>query len=451
MAGSYNTHSEQTRSEMLGEIGVESIDHLFDDVPGEVRLDRTLDLPQAISEWELESILKSHSRCNQNVDDFSCLIGGGKYNHQVPAVVDAIVSRGEFLTSYTPYQPEMSQGILQALFEYQQLMSKVTGLPVVNSSSYDGATALVDAAWMACSIQGRKRILVSSAIWDEHREVLDTYLEPRGVKISMVGICNRTGGVDRNELEERLGKEEFAGFLFQSPNSLGIVEDVEKINRIIQKSDCLSVLSFTPLLSGLLKTPGEMGVDIVVGEGQPLGIHLNAGGSSLGILSTKDCYRRFVPGRIVGKVTDIKGNLAYSLVFEDREQQVARDKATSNICSNQAMNAIRACIFLGCYGEAGFAGLARLNYAKAHYLRDRLGTLKGLSFPFSGPFFNEFVVGLPKSAGDVLAYLTQQSIFGGLDCSQKFGLDHAILISVTENLSKSELDHFVTQLGEAIR
>ena len=383
----YNTLSDYDKNVMLDAIGVDRVEDLFIDIPNNLRLERYLKLPKAMSEWELENKLKKLSRLNANTDEYMCFLGAGKYNHFVPAVIDTIVNRGEFLTSYTPYQPEMSQGLLQALYEYQLVLSKVTGLEVVNSSSYDGATAAADAAWVCCSInknKKKKKVLVAESFWRDYREVLDTYMQNRGVEVETVAYDKITGRIDLFQLEHKLKTQEPAGFLFQSPNAFGVLEDTEQVAKLCREYEVISSLSFNPLMSGLFKTPGQMGVDIVTGEGQPFGIHLNAGGSSLGIFSTKKEYKKYVPGRLIGKVTDIRGNLAYSLVFEDREQHVAREKSTSNICSNQALNAIRAGVFLAYIGERGLKNLAAINAAKAEYLVKEICSLPNTRLAFSG-------------------------------------------------------------------
>ena len=390
---------------------------------------------------------------NSTVKTHESYLGGGAYEHYIPAVVDAITNRGEFLTSYTPYQPEISQGLLQALFEYQTALSVVTGLPVVNGSCYDGATALADAAWACCLISGKKaeaEILVSNAIWPHYRKVVNTYMNGRGVKLHTQFFDSSTGRTDIATLEATLRISKPAGFIFQTPNALGVMEDVEAIAAACARQGVVSVCALNPLLSGICTPPGKFGVDIVTCDGQPLGMALNAGGPSLGVFATKKEYRKYVPGRLIGKVTDINGNLAYALVYEDREQHVARERATSNICSNQALNAIRAVIFLASLGENGFAKLAALNTRKAHYLSDLLSKIPGVSIKFSGPFFNEFVVTLPKPSAPLLSRMQSQGIFAGLDYSGMFGFEHALLINVTEVKSKAQLDAFALALGKVL-
>ena len=478
----YNTHRPEDKQAMLKAIGVASVDALFANVPPAIRLNRPLALPAAIPEWTLERHMEALANKNATVKTHSSFLGGGAYEHYIPAVVDALVSRGEFLTSYTPYQPEISQGLLQALFEYQTALAAITGLPVVNGSCYDGATALADAAWACCLIsrsspsplvggsgwgpsgsiannaplltsplaplltsplQGEKYIIISDGIWPHYRKVIDTYMDGRAVKRHALPLDGATGQIDIKTLDAAFTKNKPAGFLFQSPNALGIIEDVQTIADTCAKHGVVSVCSYNPLLSGIFTPPGVHGIDIVTCDGQPLGLPLNAGGPSLGVFATKKEYRKYIPGRLVGKVTDINGNLAYALVYEDREQHIARERATSNICSNQALNALRAVMYLATVGEQGFAKIAALNAQKAHYLAENLSKIPGVSLAFTGAFFNEFVIALPKP-------VTLANIFAGLDYSGQYGLKHALLIAVTETKTRADLDAYVDAIQKAV-
>lgn len=447
----YNTLSDCDKREMLDKIGVCSISDLFEDIPRVLRLNRLLDLPRPYSEWELENKMQKLAKENLSLDEYLCFLGAGKYNHSVPSLIDTIVNRGEFLTSYTPYQPEMSQGLLQALYEYQKTMSAITGLEVVNSSSYDGATAMADSAWVSCAIKNKKCILVAENVWREYLEVLTTYMNNRNVEIVLVKFDELTGEIDYNDLAKKLNTKKASGFIFQSPNAFGVVEDIKRVSDLCKQADAISSVSINPIIHGILKTPGEQGVDIVTGEGQPLGMHLYAGGSSLGIFSTKKIYRKYVPGRLIGKVTDINGRAAYSLVFEDREQHVAREKATSNMCSNQALNAIRAGIYLAYVGEQGLTNIAKINADKAEYLLAKLVKIHGVKRRFSGIYFNEFVVSLPINTETVIAKMQNNKIFAGINYRGFFGLDNELLIAVTEKLSYEKLDDYAKCLEESIQ
>lgn len=437
---------------MLAAIGAASMEELFAAVPPSLRLSRPLDLPPAHTEWELERVMRALAQKNATVKTHNSFLGGGAYEHYIPAVIDAVAGRGEFLTSYTPYQPEISQGLLQALAEYQSAMAAVTGLPVVNGSCYDGATALADAAWTCCLIhrESRGELVLSQGIWPHHRDVVKTYMDGRSVGLHSIALNAATGQTDIRLLADTLERLKPAGFLFQSPNALGVLEDAGAIAATCARYGVTSVCSANPLASGIVTPPGQLGVDIVTCDGQPLGLPLSAGGPSLGVYATRREYRKYVPGRLIGKVTDINGNLAYALVYEDREQHVARERATSNICSNQALNALRAVMFLACLGEQGFARLAALNARKAHYLAGKLTAIAGVKRPFSGPCFNEFVITLPKPAEPVLRSLLAQGIFAGIDYSGRFGLEHALLVTATEVKSRAQMDAYAAALKKAL-
>ena len=438
---------------MLEVIGKHSIADLFAAIPPSLKLARPLDLPAAIPEWALARHMQALADQNATVKTHNSFLGGGAYEHHIPAVIDALISRGEFLTSYTPYQPEISQGLLQALFEYQTALAAVTGLPVVNGSCYDGATALADSAWACCLISGKNKqgeLLVAESIWPHYRKVLDTYMVGRQIVCHTLAFDAKTGRIDSAALDTALAKHKPAGFLFQTPNALGIFEDVKAIAEICAKHSVISSCSFNPLAAGLVTPPGELGVDIVTCDGQPLGLPLSAGGPSVGVFATKKEYRKYVPGRLIGKVTDINGNLAYALVFEDREQHVARERATSNICSNQALNAIRAVIFLASIGENGLAKLAALNTRKSHYLAQILTDIAGVKLAYSGAFFNEFIVSLPKPVAEIQKKLLTGKIFAGIDYSGQFGLTHAMLVTATEVKSKADMDAYANALRKAL-
>jgi len=449
----YNTHRPEDKQAMLKAIGKSSINDLFAAVPASLRLSRPLDLPAPMTEWVLVKHLESLAHKNATTKTHNSFLGGGAYEHYIPAVIDAIVSRGEFLTSYTPYQPEISQGLLQSLFEYQTALAAVTGLPVVNGSCYDGATALADAAWTCCLISGKNakaELLISDGIWWHWRDTVSTYMDGRAVTRHTLGFDAKTGRTDLKKLEEAIAKHTPAGFLFQTPNALGVFEDVKAITEICARHNVTSVCAFNPLASGIVSSPGEQGADIVVCDGQPLGLPLNAGGPSLGVYATRKEYRKYVPGRLIGKVTDINGNLAYALVYEDREQHVARERATSNICSNQALNALRAVLYLSCLGQQGLAKIAALNTRKAHYLAEELAKIPGVALTYSGPFFNEFMITLPKPVAPMLKTLQAQGIFAGIDYSDHFSLKHALLVTATEVKTRAEMDAFAAALKKVL-
>ncbi|MDP3137986.1 MAG: aminomethyl-transferring glycine dehydrogenase subunit GcvPA [Burkholderiaceae bacterium] len=440
----YNVHTGADIQAMLEVMGLQSIEQLFADVPPQVRLGRDLRLPPALSEWALARDVRAMAERNHSTLTHACYLGGGVYEHYIPAVVDAIVSRGEFLTAYTPYQPEMSQGLLQALFEFQVLAGRLLGLDSVNCSVYDGATALAESCWMMCSSSGRRRIVVARAVWTEYREVLQTYLLPRGVRIDTVDQDARTGLTDTAALSALLAAGDVAGVALQSPNAFGVIEDVAAVAGACVASGTLLCVAVNPLLCGWLEAPGRNGADIVVCEGQPLGLPLSSGGPYIGIIACTKPLERFLPGRLVGRLHDINGKLGYALVKEDREQHVARDKATSHICSNQALNAVRVAAYLSALGEANFMQLARVNAAQARYLHERLLALPGVTALRSGVFFNEFAIGLPVDAALFCERMRALGVFAGVPVSAELaGSSRGLLVAVTETKSLADLDAYV--------
>ena len=449
MTPNYLVHRDSERDEILHAMGLESIDDLFSHIPEHIRLNRPLDLPPAYSEWALEQHIRQLASANRTTRSHLSYIGGGMYEHHIPAVVDALANRGEFLTAYTPYQPEMSQGLLQSLAEYQQAIAALTGVPVVNSSSYDGATAMCEGVWVACLATVGERIVVSSAIWPQYRQTLETYLTARNVEIEYVDPDPVTGRLVVADLQARFADNPPNAFVFQSPNALGVLEDVKSLGMLCFANRIVSVMGFNPIQSGIFHPPGKYAIDVVFGDGQPLGIPLSAGGATLGLLACRKEYRKYMPGRLVGLVENIDGNPAYALTHEEREQHVARERATSNICSNQAWCALRAVIYLAALGEGGIRRLARLNARKAHYLADQLAQVPGVSLTFSGPFFNEFMVTLPKPVSDVQDALLNEGIFGGID-GRDLGRDDALLMAVTETKSKADLDHTAEVLAKVL-
>lgn len=451
MLSGYNVHREEDRVSMLETIGLSSIDELFAAIPAPLRMKRQLALPIPLSEWDLERNIRSLAARNHTTRTHLSFLGGGMYEHYIPAAVDALITRGEYLTAYTPYQPEMSQGLLQALWEYQQSMSAIAGLPLVNCSGYDGATSFADSAWVACQVTGRKVIAIGQSVWPQYREVLETFLTARGVRILEVTADPVTGQVDEENLRNSIRSGEVGGFLFQSPNAFGVMEDMASLASLCREKNVISSVSFHPFLSGLFKTPGEAGIDIATCEGQPLGIPLSAGGATLGVFATHKKFRSHLPGRLVGTVADIHGRPAYALIYEDREQHVARERATSNICSNQALHAIRALLYLSLLGEGGFREVARLNAVKAHYLAAKLCDIPGVRLTYAGPFFNEFLLDLPMCSATIVKRMLQRQIFAGIDYSScDLQSEQRLLVAVTEVRSRVDLDVFAGALREAI-
>ncbi len=435
---------------MLECIGINTIEELFSQIPPSIRLNRPLQLPPALSEWELQKRLRHHASHNATVLDAVSFLGASAYEHYIPAVVPALASRGEFLTAYTPYQPEMSQGLLQVLFEFQVLMGGILGLPIVNCSVYDGATALAESAWMACSAKSIKRIVVAGSIWPDWRTVLTTYMEGRSVEIVTVPSHPKTGALDLEKLELALSVPS-AACLVQSPNAFGVIEDVEAICKISKKQGSLSVVSVNPISLGCLKSPGELGADIACCEAQPLGIPLSAGGPYVGVIATHPEFKKYIPGRIVGVCKDLNEEPALALVDEEREQHVSRDKAASHICSNQALMGLRIVLWLSSVGETGFVEISKLNARKAHYFQNLLCSIPGVTPARSGEFFNEFAVRLPCDVNTTLAALRDRGVFGGVNlASLDPAWPEALLVAVTETKSKADLDKAHQMFSEVI-
>ncbi|MGB4114916.1 MAG: aminomethyl-transferring glycine dehydrogenase subunit GcvPA [Polaromonas sp.] len=440
----YNVHTASDVQAMLQVMGLHSVEQLFEDIPAQVRLQRELDLPPALSEWQLMRDVRAMADMNASTLTHASFLGGGAYEHYIPAVVDAIVSRGEFLTAYTPYQPEMSQGLLQALFEFQTLVGKLLGRECVNCSVYDGATALAEACWMMCSATGKRRVVVAQALWPEYQEVLNTYLLPRGVLVDYVLQDPVTGLVDVAAMTTKLGANDVAGVVLQSPNAFGVVEDVAALSKICKQKSVLLTVCVNPLLCGWLEAPGQLGADVVVCEGQPLGLPLSAGGPYIGIIACAKPLERYLPGRLVGRVHDLNGQLGYALVKEDREQHVARDKATSHICSNQALNAIRVAVHLACLGERNFMQIAEANAANAVALRDLLLALPGIKLLRTGVHFNEFAIELPIPVDEFCARMKRLGIFAGVPLAESLaGHKRGLLIAVTETKNMADLEAYV--------
>ncbi|WP_088187664.1 aminomethyl-transferring glycine dehydrogenase subunit GcvPA [Desulfosporosinus sp. FKA] len=439
-----NTDSQKER--LLARIGVESVEDLFADVPKEVRLKRSLNIRGGMSEQELVKHVKGLAVKNKTVEEYSSYLGAGAYEHYIPSFVDQLLLRSEFYTAYTPYQPEISQGTLQAIYEYQTLVCELTGMDVANASMYDGASALAEAALMTCDATKRNKVLVMETVHPEYRDVLKTYLPPRGVEL--IEIPSKDGVADFEALEAKL-QEGIAGVLVQTPNFFGNIEEAEQITVAAHGKGALAVMAVNPVSLGLLKTPGECGADIVVGEGQAFGNPLNFGGPYLGFLACRDKYVRRTPGRIVGATTDKNGRKGYVLTLQAREQHIRREKATSNICSNEALCALAFTMHLSALGKKGVSELANLNFQNAHYAAREIVKLPGMSLAFQRPFFHEFVVKTALEPSKINEALLKDQIIGGLDLARFYPeLDHHLLFCVTETKCKADIDRLVARLGE---
>ncbi len=442
-------HSEQETREMLGSIGVKSIEDLFRDVPKAYRFP-AIHIPPALSEMEAISNLQSLAEVNETTRDLVCFLGAGAYNHYTPAAVDAIIRRGEFLTAYTPYQPEISQGTLQAIFEYQTLISRLTGMDASNASHYDGATATAEAGVLAYhQFRGKRtKFLVSCAVNPQYRETLRTY---------MAGICNIcvTGDEsDHDPLEDwkyLLSQIDTntALVVVQYPDFFGRVYDYTELAEVVHENGAMLAIVANPMALGLLKAPGEFDADIVVGDGQPLGLPLSFGGPYLGFFATKNEYVRKLAGRLVGETVDHNGKRGYVLTLTAREQHIRREKATSNICSNQGLMALAATVYMSLLGKNGFKQVSELCYHKAHYAAEKISKVKGYSVCSGKDFFNEFVVSCPSDVEEINHHLLDHNILGGYNLSNDYKkLGHHMLIAVTEMNTKDEIDALCEILEE---
>lgn len=423
---------------MLKAIGVNSVDDLFEDIPKEVRLERSLNINKGMSEIEVEAYIKQITDLNRGCDDLVCFLGAGAYDHYIPSVIKHLVSRSEFYTAYTPYQAEISQGTLQAIFEYQTMIANLTGMDAANASMYDGATACAEAAQMAVDTTRRKSVIISKTVHPETRKVLKTYSKFK--KLNLIEIDEADGVTCIDKLKSELNKD-IAAVIIQTPNFFGIIEELSEIEKLVHQNKSLLIVSCDPISLGILKNPGEYGVDIVVGEGQSLGNNLNYGGPYLGFLATTNKNLRKMPGRIVGETVDKEGKRGFVLTLQAREQHIRRDKASSNICSNQGLNALISLIYLTTLGKKGIKEVAEQSLQKAHYTFNELtksGKYKGA---FNKPFFKEFVLTSPNSVEEVNKVLLQNKIIGGYDIGKEYPLyKNSMLICVTEKRTKDEIN-----------
>jgi glycine dehydrogenase subunit 1 len=443
----YIANTDADRRAMLDAIGVGSVDELFDVVPSDLRFP-DVDLPKPMSESELLRELRRIGGRNANAQSHSIFLGAGAYNHFVPSAVDALLRRSEFYTAYTPYQPEIAQGTLQAIFEYQTLMCALTGMDAANASHYDGATAMAEAAVMALnSTRNKRQIVIAPSVHPHYRAVLRTYLQGLGVKI--VGDERLDASLDE---VLALVDDSTAALIVQTPDFTGQLHDLRPLADRVHGVGGLLVASVDPLSLGLFQSPGAAGADIVVGEGQSLGIPLSFGGPYLGIFACKEQYVRRMPGRLAGATTDVDGKVGYVLTLQTREQHIRREKATSNICTNQGLMMLASTIYTSLLGKQGLRHVANLCYQRSHYAAAELAKLPGVQLLTPEPFFKEFAVRLPRPVAEVNVALAERGIVGGYDLQQDYPhLQNAMLIAVTEMNSKADIDEFVTAIGEAIR
>jgi glycine dehydrogenase subunit 1 len=442
---SYIPHTDVERQQMLSAIGVTTIEDLFEAVPASKRFPR-LNLPKPMSEMEVKAEMQALAEANEHAGDFALFRGAGAYHHFIPSVVDHILMRGEFYTAYTPYQPEMSQGTLQATYEYQSMMCALTGMDAANASHYDGATSLAEAVTMSMEVTRHKRnkVILSPGINPQYRAVVRTYRQNSDIEI--VGDADDIATVaDLTALLD----DDTAMLAVSYPNFLGQIEDLKTLADDVHAAGALLVMVVNPIALGLFKSPGELGADIVVGEGQPLGVPLTYGGPYLGFFATKEKYVRKIAGRIIGETIDSDGTRAFVMTLRPREQDIRREKATSNICTNQGLMAIAAAVYMSLMGKHGMRHVAELNYHKAHYAADRIDTLPGYEVNRERPFFNEFVVKCPHPIQKINDALVERGIIGGYDLSDDYAhLQDHMLLCVTEMNSRQEIDALVEVLQE---
>jgi len=428
----YLPNTEADRKAMLRDIGVDSVDELFRDIPEEFR-NPDLSLPPPLSELELKKELGRLAGSNVSLDDYACFLGAGSYRHFIPSVVDHMISRSEFYTAYTPYQAEVSQGTLQSVYEFQSLICQITGMEVSNAGMYDGSTSAAEAAMMACAIKNRSKVAVLASVNPTYREVLDTY--SRGKDLPLVTVESDGDGLPAD----------CACLIIQQPNFFGHFEPIESYVRKAHEVGALIIDIVDPISLGIYRPPGDYDVDIVVGEGQSLGIPMSLGGPYLGLFACRKDYVRRMPGRIIGKTVDVDGNPGYVMTLVTREQYIRRDRATSNICTSESLMALAATVYLSALGKTGLRRVAELCYHKAHYAAREIEKIKGYSLAFSQPFFKEFVVRCPVPPSRINKALLKEKIIGGLDVSHL--VDDGLLLCVTEVNTKQEIDRLVKTLG----
>jgi glycine dehydrogenase subunit 1 len=438
----YISLTPEEKRHMLTATGVDRVEELFETIPESVRLKAPLNIPEAASETEILNYFSSLGAKNFSNDQWESFLGAGVYNHFIPTIIDSVISRAEFYTCYTPYQPELSQGTLQAIFEFQTLICQLTGMEVANASLYDGSSALAEAVLMALRLTKRSKLLVPESLHPEYRRVLGTYVANLNTEFQDLPLVE-TGRLDLDHLKESLD-EDCAAVIVQSPNFFGVIEEIREITRLCQEAGALSIVVVTEAISlGLLKPPGDLGADIVVGEGQSLGIPVGFGGPNLGFFATQDRYKRQMPGRLAGQTLDSQGRRGFVLTLATREQHIRREKATSNICTNQGLCALICAVFLSTLGKQGIRELAEHNLKKAFHLRKLLGD----SLEFSGNTFNEMVVRCGEDPTEINRRLLDDGIVGGLPLGRYFP-DRAdqMLVCVTEQNNPQKIQRLAQVL-----
>ncbi|HEY3294314.1 MAG TPA: aminomethyl-transferring glycine dehydrogenase subunit GcvPA [bacterium] len=437
----------EDREQMLREIGVSSLDELLTNVPDALRLKRPLDLPPGKSEWEVTRAMTALARKNLHSADLTSFLGAGSYDHVVPAAVNALAGRSEFLTAYTPYQPEVSQGTLQTIYEFQSMICELFGMDAANASMYDGGTALGEAVMLAAGHTRRNRVLWPSSVHPHYRKVTQTLGHPSGLRFDLLPM--QDGKLAPDALSSTLNSD-VAAVVFQYPNFFGVVENLQPHIKAVQDAGALAIVVADPIAMGVLEAPGNWGADIVVGEGQCLGNYQSYGGPYVGLFAAREKLMRRMPGRIVGVTKDVDGRRGYVLTLQTREQHIRRDKATSNICTNEGLIAARATFYMAMLGPQGLRGVGEACMNLCAYLRQQLQTIKGVQFPFSGPHFKEFVIKLEgQDIAAFLEFMAKRRILAGIPLKRfRVKMDDALLVAVTESRTKEELDQYVASVRD---
>jgi len=440
----YIPNSPDERSSMLADLGLARIEDLFDQIPQQLRLKEPIGIGHPMSEPELLDYFRDLA--SRNATDYQSFLGAGAYSHFIPVIIDSLISRAEFFTAYTPYQPELSQGTLQYTYEFQTMICQLTGMEVANASLYDGSTAVAEAVLMAHRVTRRDKFIIADSLHPHYRAVIDTYTRNLGLAI---GTANHTeaGTLDATSLEI---SKETAALVVQSPNFFGCIEDLASLADAAHEAGALLIVAIAePMSLGVLKPPGAFGADIVAGETQSFGIPLSYGGPYCGLFATREKFVRQMPGRLVGEAYDEQGRRGYVLTLSTREQHVRREKATSNICTNQGLFALMATIYLSVMGKRGVQEVARQNLQKAHYAASQIGSLDGYSLRFVAPFFNEFVVRTPRPVTEVMKTLLEKKIIGGVALKRYYPeMTDSILVCVTETVKKQAIEKLVDALSE---
>ncbi len=442
----YIPNTDTDRRAMMAAIGIESIDELLTVIPDDVRLDAPLDLPPALSELEIQDAMGEMAARNRSADQMTSFIGGGMYDHFIPSAIGHLAGRSEYLTSYTPYQPEVSQGTLQGIYEFQTMICELTGLNVANASMYDGASATAEAALLAQSATRRNRVLLAGSLHPHYVETVHTYAHAPGIEVETLPCADGTLEPDR--LASALS-DDTACVVIQHPNFFGCLESMRDLEQIIHAAGALLVMVVDPISLGVIESPGAYGADIAVGEGQSMGNQVNYGGPALGFFAARDRFLRRMPGRIAGETVDRENRRGFVLTLQAREQHIRRDKATSNICTSQQLNALMATIYLALIGKTGLKQVAELCLQKSHYAAERIAELPGYALAFDRPFFKEFVVRTPVSPGEIVSRLAGEQLLAGIDLRRfpTLELENGLLIAVTERRTRAQIDRLVEALA----